>query len=593
MAENKKKGFNLAEALSAVAVPDLGTAADGREQIEYIDIDRIDDDPNNFYELSSLDKLAANIELLGLQQPIRVRTNPENIDRVIIVSGHRRRAAIRKLVDDGRADLREIPCIREKTESSAALQELRLIYANSDTRKLSSAEISKQAERVEALLYQLKEEGYEFPGRMRDHVAEACKVSKSKLSRLKVIRENLIEELKEDWERGNLSESVAYAFAQHSPKVQELTIQQITAAPYNQDRKYWHENTVKYKAKNVVKELKPRKGPKGSCENCDASVQRLKHIALGAAWNDHCSDGKCCHCCPNIGNCEFVCSHLSGEVAKAKAAAKTKRAAELEDKRRQDEKTVAPTVRLWKRFGEARAAAGLTFEEYARKAEVFSFTRIKRVGDFEQGRKITPSSGGLPYTGGNGLEEWRIRPLIKAADALGVSIDYLLCRTDDPQAAPAPAGHKADPGTSQIMWFPQSTEPAVKQHIVMIDCYGDTDEGVYLGNGELDEDCIITWEGVVLWTPRPDINGTVPATATPEMGEGWVHLSYIDGSQHPTKARQDAVALFRLEKGEAPIRMIATWNNGRWCSPRSDAPIDAECVGWYPLPENNDGESSF
>lgn len=588
MAENKKKGFNLAEALSAVAVPDLGTAAEGREQIEYIDIDRIDDDPNNFYELSSLDELAANIELLGLQQPIRVRPNPENIDRVIIVSGHRRRAAIRKLVDDGLADLREIPCIREKTESSAALQELRLIYANSDTRKLSSAEISKQAERVEALLYQLKEEGYKFPGRMRDHVAEACKVSKSKLSRLKVIREQLLPELRPSWERGELSESVAYAFAQHPPKVQELTIWLLETSPYNHDRKYWHENTVKYKAETVAKELKPRKGPKGSCESCDASDQRLKRMASGGVWNDRCSDGKCCHDCPNIGYCEFVCSHLSGEVAKAKEAAKAKRAAELEDKRKQDEKIVAPTVRLWKRFGEARVAAGLTFEEYARKAEVFSFTRIKRVGDFEQGRKITPSSGGLPYAGGNGVEEWRIRPLIKAADALGVSIDYLLCRTDDPQMVPAPAGQKADSSASGVVWFPQSTEPAAKQHIVAIDCDGFADAGIYLGNGKIDG-CLFDWDEVTLWTPRPDINGAVPTTAIPEMGEGWVHLSYIDGFRHPTKARQDAVALFRLEKGEAPIRMIATWNNGRWCSPLSDAPIDAECVGWYPVPKSEDG----
>lgn len=38
---------------------------------------------------------------------------------------------------------------------------------------------------------ELKEEGVEFPGRMRDHVAEACKVSKSKIARLKVIREGL------------------------------------------------------------------------------------------------------------------------------------------------------------------------------------------------------------------------------------------------------------------------------------------------------------------------------------------------------------------------------------------------------------------
>ena len=58
MAE-KKTGFNLAEALAGVS--NLDTGVNGREQIEYIDIDRIDDDPNNFYELSGLNELAANM----------------------------------------------------------------------------------------------------------------------------------------------------------------------------------------------------------------------------------------------------------------------------------------------------------------------------------------------------------------------------------------------------------------------------------------------------------------------------------------------------------------------------------------------------
>ena len=254
MAETKKKGFNLAEALGAVTVPDLGTAAGGREQIEYIDIDRIDDDPNNFYELSSLDELAANIELLGLQQPIRVRPNPENIDRVIIVSGHRRRAAIRKLVDDGRADLREIPCIRERAESSAALQELRLIYANSDTRKPTSAELSKQAERVEMLLYQLKEEGYEFPGRMRDHVAEACKVSKSKLARLKVVRENLIPKLKGLWERGKINEAIAYACAQCPADMQRQLIEYSKQFEFYTTPEHWYEHTVETRLEILKRE---------------------------------------------------------------------------------------------------------------------------------------------------------------------------------------------------------------------------------------------------------------------------------------------------------------------------------------------------
>lgn len=436
MAE-KKKGFDLAAALGSVS--NLDTGIEGREQIEYIRIDHLHQDERNFYELPGIPELAANIEFAGLQQPIRVRPDPEKEGHYIIVSGHRRHAALSQLVQEGSEKFAQVPCIVEKQSGAADevegwLQELRLIYGNSDTRRMSSADISKQAERVEMLLYQLKEAGVEFPGKMRDHVAEACKVSASKLGRLKVIRENLIDDLKKDWEKGDLSESVAYAFAKQAPEVQRLTVSSITKfGTINENRKWWQEWRVKNDAGQISKELKARKGPKGSCESCDATQQRLKRIIGCSQWDDHCSDGKCCHCCPNIGSCEFVCSHLSEEVAKAKVAALNKKKAEKEKKQKEDAKQVAPTVRLWKRFGEARARAGLTFEEYAKKADARGFIREKKVSDFEQGRKITPSSGGLPYTGGNGVDEWRIRPLIKAADALGVSIDYLLCRTDEPR----------------------------------------------------------------------------------------------------------------------------------------------------------------
>ena len=142
-----------------------------------IQLDQIDPDPNNFYSLEGLDDLAANIELIGLQQPLRVRPGSEP-GRYTIVSGHRRRAAIMMIRDGGSGQFDGgVPCIVDRGEASKALQELRLIYANSATRVMSAAEISKQAERVTQLLYELKEQGVEFPGRMRDHVAEACQVS--------------------------------------------------------------------------------------------------------------------------------------------------------------------------------------------------------------------------------------------------------------------------------------------------------------------------------------------------------------------------------------------------------------------------------
>ena len=165
--------IDLAEVLRQ-DVPNSGTT---REQIEYIELGKIVEDERNFYTLSGIYELASNIELLGLQQPIRVRNHPDKPGFVIIVSGHRRTAAIRQLVQEGKKEFGKVPCIRERSEGSAALQELRLIYANSSTRVLSPAELSKQAERVQELLYQLKEQGVEFPGRMREHVAAACRVS--------------------------------------------------------------------------------------------------------------------------------------------------------------------------------------------------------------------------------------------------------------------------------------------------------------------------------------------------------------------------------------------------------------------------------
>lgn len=66
--------FDMGEFAKVLAgVPDSGTAADSREQIEYIDISLLDSDEKNFYELSGLEGLASNISFAGLQQPIRVR----------------------------------------------------------------------------------------------------------------------------------------------------------------------------------------------------------------------------------------------------------------------------------------------------------------------------------------------------------------------------------------------------------------------------------------------------------------------------------------------------------------------------------------
>lgn len=189
------------------AVPESGT---GQPVLETVDIDRIRGDDRNFYQLDGIEELAANIQLLGLQQPPVVRRDG---DRLVLVSGHRRLAALRLLVKEGAEQFRQVPVLIQERPGSEAMQELALIFANRDTRRMTSPEVARQAERVQELLYRLKDEGVEFPGRMRDHVAEACRVTRTRLGNLKVIRQGLAGELLPLWEKGDISEDTALKLA--------------------------------------------------------------------------------------------------------------------------------------------------------------------------------------------------------------------------------------------------------------------------------------------------------------------------------------------------------------------------------------------
>lgn len=411
-------------------VPELDTS--GREQIRYIDIDLIDDDPNNFYALDCLDDLAANIELCGLQQPIRVRAGESG--RYIIVSGHRRRAALRKLVEDGQAKYREVPCIEERDgDLSPAMRELRLIYANADTRRLSSADIAKQAERVEALLYQLKEEGVEFPGRMRDHVAEACKVSKSKLARLKMIRKHLIPLWSELYAQNKIAEDTAYELAQQPEDYQcKLYDAQQSGALhlYGRDVESWGKQLAALDAISCPKKEQ-------CCTNADNMWNRM---LKKNDWSSRNCDGRyskatCCKGCQQLYTCKFACDYFAKEIAKHKADTKEQKKNDREEQQAKEAAHIAKVVASWTRVKTARKLAKITMSDFVRaiydpnvpQSVSYSNWREKEWVNRENGEGITVSDRcfGADILNNDGL--------LRAADVLGCSLDYLLGRVDDPQ----------------------------------------------------------------------------------------------------------------------------------------------------------------
>lgn len=416
----EKKGFNLGDLLADVS--ELNT---GREQIEYITLDLIDDDPNNFYRMDGLEALADNIAMCGLQQPIRVLQHPSDAGRYMIVSGHRRRAAVKLLAEENPEKWREIACIVEQDAVSPSLQQLRLIYANANTRAMTSAELSEQAVQVEKLLYQLKEEGYEFPGRMRDHVAKAVNASTTKLAKLKVIRENLAFCWQAAYKESTLAESTAYTLAQMPKSWQQLVFDRHGAKP-----KILYEESVKEYMRRFNDIAKVRCGDRGDIV-CSHQVELMKKSCKDLCGNPCGYGDYCCLDCNSLQTCKQSCSHAAAKKKDLKVAAREENIKPMEEKVRREKPTIDFTREVWKRIGIAREASGVSVQEFYEAQQKYYTAAMDdaRQKSMENGTAKIDVNTGLPF--GCSFPASYGQRLCRVADTLNCSIDYLLGRSED------------------------------------------------------------------------------------------------------------------------------------------------------------------
>lgn len=468
--------FDMGEFAKTLAQP-VSESGTGREQIEYIDMDLLDSDPGNFYELRDLDSLADNIATIGLQQPIRVRDGENG--HAVIVSGHRRVAAIRKLVAEGRTELREVPCIRESDDASPALRELRLIYANSSTRDLTAAELSHQAEKVRELLYRLQEEGFEFPGRMRDHVAEACKISRSKLARLEKIQKGLASCYRDAWEAGALPEDTADALASLSEEVQER-IKRVCPK--------------KTPTANAIREMGERLGSNSygyyaaafRCPDAGACTHQdkfFRHDLTCSSW-ERCGGRRCCLTCSAGGAhdpggyCGEACAEMCSKAReKYKKAKERKKASEAAAEMKAQSEAARRVQTESRRVVRAADAAGLGDEvklhyDYGGSLTVGLLRSLSDGTALDSAFKCY-SSGILP---------WRADDAAKNAKTLHCSVDYLLGLTDEINSTAAVSGQVA-----LAVWMPGGTTPAEPCDVVA--------EFDLSGDGKLTSRSLCRWDG--------------------------------------------------------------------------------------------------
>lgn len=444
--------FDLGDfAKTMQAVPESGTAEP--EHIEYIPLAELHEDERNFYAVSGVEGLAANIQLCGLMDPLRVRKSD---DGYTIVSGHRRFAALKLLAAED-VKFEKAACIIDAGDAPAALQELRLIYANSDTRKMSPADIGKQAERVEALLYELKEQGMEFPGRMRDHVAEACRISRSKLGRLQKIERDLALCYKPLWDAGKLPEETADALASMPEEVQERI-----------KRVFPKKTPTGGSVRNIAGKMASGRDyitTEFSCPDgaaCTNQDKFFRHDLSCNSW-ENCGGKECCVKCtrggahnPAGGSCNAACSEMCLKAKAIYEKAKEQFKAKMEQEKLDSHSEAVQQGMLdAQRLVRAADAAGLSDKDtvpsdYNGNIRVGTLRSVMQ-GEIPQGMSDSQLYGFIPYY---------TKILRRMAETLHCSADYLLGLVNEPCAVVGPPS-MPEPGQLTLgCWMPGGTNPA-------------------------------------------------------------------------------------------------------------------------------------
>ena len=91
----------------------------GRGTLKYIDIGDLVPSENNFYSMSAIEELASSIEIVGgVKQPgLAV---PMGGGKYRLLAGHRRRLASLFLVEQGKMEYRQMPCMVEEIKLEEA-----------------------------------------------------------------------------------------------------------------------------------------------------------------------------------------------------------------------------------------------------------------------------------------------------------------------------------------------------------------------------------------------------------------------------------------------------------------------------------------
>ena len=189
--------------------------------IKMINIDELHDSDSNFFNIERIEEFADTIQGQGgVKDNLLVR--PLSTGGYEIISGHRRKAAIKYLLDKGENVSRYLPCLVQNYDDDDSKM-LDLVLMNVSARQISDSELWKSYEIVNEILQRKKENGEKF-GRIREKLSEILNVSGSQVKKLQNIKSHAIPAIKNAVENGDLSVCTANEIAKLDTNDQETII---------------------------------------------------------------------------------------------------------------------------------------------------------------------------------------------------------------------------------------------------------------------------------------------------------------------------------------------------------------------------------
>lgn len=279
--------------------------------MRWIALDDIEANPYNFYPAPDGDAMAelmASIEANGLLEPPTV-IPVDAPGRYRLISGHSRMGALRRLRDRHPLDKRWERVLCRVLPPMDRGRELSAVIESNRQRVKSDALLAQEAEKLAEAYIKRKDAGEELPGRIRDRVAAALQVSKTKLANLSAIKKGIkVPGIERAWADGDIPEAAALMIARMDVDAQYRLLDWMI----DKHRDYSIKEVQKFAA---IWTCCVHKCPAtaGLCPNAEAMY--AAHYRRGE-W--HCAG--CCKNCLSAGECPQTCQYAEAKVPETSPA---------------------------------------------------------------------------------------------------------------------------------------------------------------------------------------------------------------------------------------------------------------------------------